>query len=94
LIIVILSVMSLGWGLEVGDPIPPVSWPLTWSSWVVVSMVDSSLPPPVQMIYNWGQWLAYDPTNQIACRYDQQDLSDTSSPNRTIDNCDYTGLPL
>jgi len=63
---------------------------LTWSTWVSVTLVDSSLPPDDQLIYNWGQWVAYDPTNNYACRYAQLNLNNATSPNRTIDMCDYT----
>jgi len=81
--ILILLVFDLCNG---ADPLPPTTWPMTWSSWVVISVVDSSKQQPI--VYNTGQLLAYDPSNHYSCRYNQQDLI-FPSVNRSVDMCDY-----
>jgi len=65
-------------------PVPPRVWPPTWYTWVVTSVVKVGEKPQ----YNVGQLISYDLTNQIACRYNQQNLL-APVPNRPVDVCDY-----
>jgi hypothetical protein len=59
---------------------------LTWSTWVVITVLDTAREPV--HISNTGQLIAYDPPKNFACRYSQEDLLKPST-NRSVDMCDY-----
>jgi len=65
-------------------PVPPRVWPSTWYTWVVTSVVRVGDKP----LYNVGQLISHDVVNQVACRYNQQNLL-APVPNRPVDVCDY-----
>jgi len=65
--------------------VPPKVWPGTWYTWVVTSVVVGTDKPN----YNYGQLIAYDTLNQVACRASQQNLL-TPAPARPLDVCDFT----
>jgi len=67
------------------QPVPPSSFPPTWYTWVVTSVVKNGVSKP---LYDYGQLIAYDSINQWSCRLNQQDLI-TPTPNRPVDYCDY-----
>jgi len=68
-------------------PVPPRVWPPTWYTWVVTSVVRVGEKP----LYNVGQLISYDLVNQIACRFNQQNLL-APIPSRPVDVCDYKAL--
>jgi len=67
------------------NPVPPTSFPPTWYTWVVTSVVKMGGGKP---LYDLGQLIAYDAVNQFSCRLNQQDLL-TPVPQRPVDFCDY-----
>jgi len=64
---------------------PPTSFPPTWYTWVVTSVVKPGVSKP---LYDYGQLIAYDSINQWSCRLNQQDLLNPN-PNHPVDHCDY-----
>lgn len=68
------------------DPTPPKTWPATWYTWVVTSIVKVGVDQP---LYDYGQLVAYDSQNQYTCRSNQQNLVKPTS-NRPVDMCDFT----
>jgi len=66
-------------------PPPPTTWPGTWYTWVVTSVVKVGVDKPLLVS---GQLISYDTIGQFACRYLQQNLL-TPVPSRPLDVCDY-----
>jgi hypothetical protein len=69
------------------QPIPPNTFPRTWHTWVVTSVVKVGVSKP---LYSVGQLIAFDGVAQYTCRYLQQNLL-TPVPTRPVDSCDYIG---
>jgi len=84
-IFLVLVVLSTAYAADQQAPLPPRVWPPNWYTWVVTSVVKVGEKPQ----YNVGQLIAYDMTNQQACRFLQQNLL-TPVPNRPVDVCEYT----
>jgi len=79
-LIVILSTCMI---ISSQTPELPNSFPETWHSWVVLSIVRD------KVITSTGQLLAFNLAQKYACRYDQQNLI-TPKTNRPSDFCDYS----
>jgi len=84
-IVIILSFLYFIFSVTEAQPIPPTTWPPTWYTWVVTSVVQIGNDRP---LYTYGQLIAFDTLTNIACRFSQQNLL-TPVPNRPIDVCDY-----
>jgi len=69
-------------------PTPPTTWPDTFYSWMVTSVVKTGVSVP---LYSRGQLIAYDGRNQYACRFDQQNLLNHTNT-RPSNYCDGTML--
>jgi hypothetical protein len=82
LLLVFLAVVCL---TNAQDPTPPTTFPPSWYTWVVTSVVKSTGGKP---LYDYGQLIAYDSVNQWSCRLNQQNLV-TPIPSRPVDFCDY-----
>eukprot|EP01123_Difflugia_compressa_P000626 TRINITY_DN10734_c0_g1_i1.p1 TRINITY_DN10734_c0_g1~~TRINITY_DN10734_c0_g1_i1.p1 ORF type:complete len:316 (-),score=51.74 TRINITY_DN10734_c0_g1_i1:103-1050(-) len=72
-------------GLCFSDPTPPTSFPPTWYTWVVTSVVKVGVDKP---LYDVGQLVMYDSLHKVSCRYFQQNLIQPVSA-RPVDLCDY-----
>jgi len=85
--LLILTVLYLLELVHTVDPVPPTTWPPSWHTTVVTTIVDRSKPgnPP---IFNKKQRIAFDVGDQYTCRYEQQDLINPSTP-ISVDMCDY-----
>jgi hypothetical protein len=83
LLLVFLAVI---WGIDAQNPTPPTTFPPSWYTWVVTSVVKTTGGKP---LYDYGQLVAYDAVNQWSCRMNQQDLLNPK-PLRPVDYCDYT----
>jgi hypothetical protein len=61
----------------------PTTFPETWHSWVLTSVVKG------KVLESKGQLIAFNIKQNYACRYDQQDLL-TPKPNKPSDFCDFS----
>lgn len=68
------------------DPTTPTSWPRSWYTWVVTTIVQGQ-----NIVLNKGQQMAFDLDEQLTCRFNQQDLI-SKSPVRPADMCDHVAL--
>lgn len=67
------------------SPQPPTSWPTNWFTWVVTSVTKDGAPKP---LWVRGQKVVYNVDKQFSCRFEQQNLTNTSA-DRPMDFCDY-----
>jgi len=77
IVIILCIILTQGQTPEI-----PKSFPDTWHSWVLTSVVKG------QVLASKGQLIAFSLTQNYACRYDQQDLLNPKT-NRPSDFCDF-----
>jgi len=72
--------------LTCSQPTPPRTFPPSWYTWLVTTVVQVGVEKP---LYDVGQLVAYNIAENWSCRLNQQNLINPT-PARPVDYCDYS----
>jgi len=82
----LISFIVLFVHLACGQPTAPRTFPPSWYTWLVTTIVQVGVEKP---LYDVGQLVAYNIAENWSCRLNQQNLINPQQ-DRPVDYCDYT----